>query len=330
MSKRQPKKRPAPQSDTESIPGPSKSKRRRPKIGIALGGGVARGWAHIGVMRALDRLGVKPDVICGTSVGALVGGAYLAGKLDALETWARSLTRRRMLGYLDFHLGGGGLIGGERLLRLMSENFGDIRVEDLPRPFVAVCTELETGHETWLREGRLVDVISASYALPGVFSPVHLNDTWLIDGALVNPVPISVCRALGARVVLGVTLQGDAFGKSTRNEPYLAAWEEEEKPNLLQMAQSRFRPDQIIMRQVFGSSKDKPGLSGVMLSALNIIMDRLARSRLAGDPADVLISPKLGHIGLLDFDRAEDSIPLGEEAIERQLPELQEALTALG
>ncbi len=304
-----------------------------PKIGLALGGGVARGWAHIGVLRALLRLGIEPDIICGTSVGALVGGAYLIGKLDVLEDWVRNLTRRRVLSYLDFRIGNGGLIGGERLAKLLHENFGDRLIEDLDRPFVAVCGELATGHEIWIRDGSLVDAIRASYALPGVFAPIKIHDRWLIDGALVNPVPISVCRAFGARLVIGVTLHGDAFGKVTLSENFLAepgARPDKGKTNLLrQVMQGKARPDQLLMRQLFGTTKDKPGLSSVMLSSLNIIMDRLARARLAGDPADVLVTPKLGHIGLLDFDRADETIRLGEEAMMREATELQESLALL-
>jgi len=185
-----------------------------PVVGVALGGGVARGWAHIGVIRGLLDLGILPDIICGTSVGALVGGCYLAGHLDTLEIWARSLNKRRMLSYLDLFSGGPGLMGGKRLQKEMEKSLGGKRIEQLDRKFVAVCAELATGHEIWLQEGDLIAAIRASYALPGAFPPVKIDDRWLIDGALVDPVPVSVCRAMGARLVLGVTLNGDSFGKS--------------------------------------------------------------------------------------------------------------------
>jgi NTE family protein len=302
----------------------------KPTIGLALGGGVARGWAHIGVLRALSRLGLEPDIICGSSVGALVGAIYLAGKLDTLESWARSLNRRRMIGYLDVRLGGSGILGGQRLARLMQEHLGDLHIEDLPKPFVAVCAELATGHEIWLRDGLLTDVLRASYALPGVFAPVKNRNRWLIDGALVNPVPISVCRALGARLVIGVTLSADAFGKGIVEEGRrLDEVEFGAGTMLTRAAMAAARPDRTIMRQLFGTSRDVPGLSTVMLGALNIVMDRLARSRLAGDPADVLVAPRVGHISLLDFDRAAESIALGEEALEREVDYIREAMAIL-
>jgi len=304
-------------------------KTRRPTIGLALGGGVARGWAHIGVLRALAQAGIEPDIVCGSSIGALVGGAYLAGHLDTLETWVRSLNKRRMMGYLDIRLGGGGLLGGQRLARLMEEYFGGVNIQDLPKPFAAVCSELPTGHEVWLRDGPLIDAIRASYALPGVFPPILRDGTWLVDGALVNPVPISVCRALGARVVIGVTLHAEVFGRGIVE---LQRGGEADEGAVFREAAGRGTktPDRLIMRQIFGAGDKTPGLSSVMLSALNIILDRLSRSRMAGDPPDVLVTPHVGHISLLDFDRAEETITLGADALNRELPSIRDCIAALG
>ena len=186
----------------------------KPKIGVALGAGVARGWTHIGVLRALSRAGIEPDIVAGTSIGALVGGCLVANRLDPLEDFARSLTRRRMLSLLDLRFRSSGLIGDSKLAELMREQLADLRIEDLGRTFVGVATELTTGHELWLHKGDLTQAIRASYALPGVFAPVAIDGRWLIDGALVNPVPVSVARALGARVVIAVNLNNDPFDPS--------------------------------------------------------------------------------------------------------------------
>src|SRR5690606_29774338 len=183
-------------------------------IALALGGGAARGWAHIGVLRALDEAGIKIDMTAGTSIGALVGGCYLAGKLDELEEFARSLTRRRMFNLLDITFRGSGLFGGMKLDSRMREHLDGVSIEDLSRPFVAVCTELHTGHEIWLSTGPLVESMRASYALPGVFAPVRWQGRILVDGALVNPVPVSVCRAYEQRLVLAVNLHYDQFGRA--------------------------------------------------------------------------------------------------------------------
>lgn len=302
-----------------------------PRIGLALGSGLARGFAHLGVIRALKRHGIEPTVISGSSMGALVGGAYLAHRLDALEEWAYSLTRFKVLSYLDFRVKSGGLIGGKRLVRLMEETFGDVRVEDLPNPFIAITADLVTGHEVWLRKGRLVDVMRASFSLPGIFPPVFMNNRWLIDGALVNPVPVSACAASGARMTIAVNVSGDIIGKSKRpgdHIPTVAGFdllntdapdhvEQQKKQTLIQRV---FRRDQ---------TTQGPSVFGVMVSSLNIVQDRLARSRLAGDPPDVLIIPRIGHIGLMEFDRAEELIDEGEAAVERAMPDIKAAYSVL-
>ncbi|MFZ1991107.1 MAG: patatin-like phospholipase family protein [Alphaproteobacteria bacterium] len=307
----------------QALRAPPKS--HAPIIGVALGGGVARGWTHIGVIKGLLDLGIVPDIICGTSVGALVGGCYLAGHLETLETWARSLNKRRMLSYLDLFSGGSGLMGGKRLQKEMEKSLGGKKVEDLDRKFVAVCAELATGHEIWLQNGDLITAIRASYALPGAFPPVKIDGRWLIDGALVDPVPVSVCRAMGARLVLGVTLNGDTFGKSNRAASVDLGTADTDSADA-SFAQS---PQRVLMRQLFGTDDSTPGVGTVMLGALNIIMDRLSRSRMAGDPPDVLISPRIGHIGLLDFDKADEMIRLGREAVLNATPMLDEALAIL-
>ena len=183
-------------------------------IALALGGGAARGWAHIGVLRALDEAGIEIDMIAGTSIGALVGGCYLAGKLDELEEFARSLTKRRIFGLLDLHLGGNGLFGGMKLTARMQQHMAGTTFADLPKPFVCVAAEIRTGHVIWLSSGSLITAMRASYALPGVFEPVACNKRVLVDGALVNPVPVSVCRAHEQPLVVAVNLHYDLFGRA--------------------------------------------------------------------------------------------------------------------
>lgn len=302
----------------------------RIKIGLALGSGIARGFAHIGVIRALERIGVVPDIVCGTSIGALVGGTYLAGHLDTLEDWSRSLTKMRMARYLDVQFGGGGLIAGRRLTNLLEENLRDMQVAELSKPFVAVATELATGHEVWLSNGRLADAIRASYALPGVFTPVRIDNRWLVDGALVNPVPVSTCRALGARLVIAINLNADIFGKSKVNGDTAEAGDttpSERGAEGLGILEGK--AGSMLMRQLFGHDRNAPSIFGVMVGSLNIIQDRLSRSRLAGDPPDVTIAPRLGNIGLLEFDRAAETIAEGEASVERALPFLREAIRVL-
>jgi NTE family protein len=300
----------------------------RPKIVLALGGGVARGWAHIGVVKELVKAGLQPDVVCGTSIGALVGGLYLAGKLDALELWARSLTQRRVLGLLDFTFGGSGLFAGDRLAALLEEQIDGICIEMLDRPFIAVATELETGREVWLRDGSLIHALRASYALPGVFAPVKDDGRWLVDGALVNPCPTSVARAFGGQVVIAVSLHTDLIG-SPADHPAPAT-----KPLVPDNSEAStlarwLRPDRLILQRIFMDRPDGPALSSVMVGALNILLDRVTRARLAGDPADVLIAPRIAQIGLVEFHRAAETIELGAQATREALPYIRHALDRL-
>jgi NTE family protein len=299
-----------------------------PTIGLALGSGLARGFAHLGVVRALKRHGIEPTIISGTSMGALVGGAYLANRLDAVEEWAYSLTKMKVLSYLDFRVQSSGLISGHKLMKLMLHNFGEIRVEDLPHPLISVAADLVTGHEVWLRKGRLVDVMRASFSLPGIFSPVFMNNRWLIDGALVNPVPVSACTASGARMTIAVNVSGDIIGKSQKTDDLTGAIAGFDIPHA-EGAQQGLRSGlmQKIMRK--NDENNAPSIFGVMVSSLNIIQDRLARSRLAGDPPDVLIVPRIGHIGLMEFDRAEELIAEGEAAVERAMPDIKAAYSVL-
>lgn len=299
-----------------------------PSIGLALGGGVARGWAHIGAVSRLLEIGVKPDVVAGTSVGALVGGFWLAGRLPELEAWARSMTKRRMLNYFDIVLSGSGLMGGKRLREAIRENLGDRVIESLPGRFTAVTAELATGHEAWLMRGSLADAIEASYALPGVFPPRQIEGRWLIDGAMVNPLPVSVCRALGARLVIAVGLHADSFARASvlRREKYEFAELVDKNPALVKGGGPG---GGAVVRRLFRESGPAPGLGAVLLASFNIFMDRITRSRLAGDPPDVLVTPAVGHIGLLEFDRADELIALGREAVDAQANAIKQAMALL-
>jgi NTE family protein len=314
----------------EANPEPIRPTAERPTIGLALGGGGARGFAHIGVIRTLLAHGIKPDVVVGTSIGAVVGGCYAAGHLDGFEQWARGLTRRGILSYLDISLSGSGLIGGGRLAERLADGLGDTRIETLPMRFAAITTEVGTGHEIWLTRGRLVDAMRASYALPGIFAPVGLDGRWLVDGALVNPVPVSAARVFGARLVIAINLSSDILGRSItmagEGEATLTAADETEKPR--RGLRAMFGAERSLRRHFMGGAA-RPGIPTVMVDAFNIMQDRITRARLAGDPADVTINPRMGHVGWFDFHRAAEAIEVGARGAERALEEIDEAIAAL-
>lgn len=296
--------------------------RTPPIIGIALGSGAARGWAHIGVMRGLTEAGIVPQIVAGTSIGALVGGCDVAGQLDMLEAFARDLSRRRLITLLDLTFSGAGLIRGEKLTKMLEASLGDLKIENLDRKFVAISTELTTGHEIWLRLGGLTAAMRASYALPGIFPPVRHDGRLLIDGALVNPIPTSAARAFGSRLVIAVNLSPDAMDRSVRFNGHTApssAGADEGNGDMLSAIKAR----------IFGTRAAEPSVVNVMLGAFNISLDRIARARLASDPPDVTIAPDIGSIGLTDFDKADEAITLGYDAAIAKVPEIREKLTLL-
>lgn len=303
------------------------TKHRRSRIGLALGSGVARGWAHIGVLRALQKQGVRPDIIVGTSIGAVVGSCYCAGLLDGLETFARRLTRRKVFGFLDVNFAGGGIFTGDKLTKLLEAELRDKRIEDLDPAFACVATELRTGHEIWMRRGRLVNAIRASYAIPGLFQPILVNGRWLVDGAIVNPIPVSVCRAFGAEIVIAVNLSSDLFGRGTVIPDHSSEAPDEPRNNPRSMTET----ERSLQAQLIDGSQGRPpGISAVVIEAYNIIQDRIARSRLAGDPPDVLVGPRLGRIGHFEFHRAGEAIDIGYEACMRSADEIRQVVEALG
>ncbi len=278
----------------------------RPRIGIALGSGSARGWAHIGVLRVLEEAGLAPDLICGTSIGAFVGAAYASRKLDALEEWVSSLTRRDVLRFFD--LGStGGLIKGERLLHFIGERFLAEDFSQLDRPFACVATDLSSGREIWLKEGALGEAVRASIALPGLLVPHNVAGRFLVDGGLVNPVPVSLCRALEADIVIAVDLGMDTVRLRLRTPAGEGnGW--------------RHRVGRWLRRNDTVAETPRPAITDVLTNALAIMQGRIARSRLAGEPADVMIAPRLGQMGLLDYHRGVGAIANGRKAAEHMLP----------
>ena len=267
------------------------------RVGLALGSGSARGWAHIGVVRALEQAGVRPELVCGTSIGSLVGAAYAAGELDRLEQWARSLRKGEVIKFLDVSLGRG-LVKGERIMSFLRSNFRDRPIEDLALPFAAVATSLENGAEVWLRRGSTLAAVRASIAIPGLLAPVRHDGSLLVDGGLVNPVPVSLARAMGADFVIAVDLNSDIAGR------YLRA---------------RSRRGDVTL----------PSPREVLASSINVMQVRITRSRLAGEPPDLLVTPRLAHFGLFDYHRAEEGIEEGKRAVERVASALSEATALL-
>ncbi|MFN3544647.1 MAG: patatin-like phospholipase RssA [Thiobacillus sp.] len=300
-----------------------------PRIGLALGGGSARGWAHIGVIRALTDAGIRPDIVCGTSIGALVGAAHVAGELDRLEAWVRSLKLQTVVSFLDFSLGGG-LIKGEKLMDFFRAHFVDRDIAALERPYAAVATDLARGREVWLREGGVSEAVRASIALPGLFTPVRRDGAWLVDGGLVNPVPVSLARAMGADIVIAVDLNTDLLGRHLKPKRAPLTRTADRPQTLAEIVKARIEAG--ITQFGLNHRADEaspPAMLDVLASSINIMQVLITRSRLAGEPADVLVTPRLADLELMAFHRAAVAIDAGRRALEDAIPQLQARLNGL-
>ncbi len=295
------------------------------KIGLALGSGASRGWSHIGVINALTDEGIIPDIVCGTSIGSLVGASYVLNNLDKLEKWVCSLTRFETARFFEINTSLTGFVNTERLHHFLNKYVASdaATIERLTKQYAAVATDLETGREIWLKEGSILEAVWSSISLPGLFPAIKNNNKWLVDGGLVNPVPVSVCRALGADVVIAVNLNGDIVGKHFQKPKNIIKQDSSIVGKISDLAAE-------YTASLFPSTKaeDKPpGLFEAIASSVNITQDRITRSRMAGDPPDILLSPKLSHIGLLEFYRANEAINEGRECVQRMLQEIQHVLS---
>lgn len=302
------------------------------KVGLALGSGGAKGWSHIGIIRALECMGIRPTIITGASIGALVGAAYANDSLDRLEKWVRPMTWTDVLSYFDISLSGSGLIQGGKLLdAIQHETFGNVNIEDMPKAFGAVATQLRSGQEVWFREGDLFNAIRASIALPGLFTPVRHKGKWLIDGGLVNPVPVSLCRSMGAEIVIAVNLNSEVPHRSrSKNdralpEPSMSDEEHNLWDRISKQLHSGIQDGRDALAAKFSrQNKDIPGMYEVFSNTINIMQNRIARSRMSGDPPDVILTPRVSEIVTLDFHKAEIAIEAGEACAYRMRPVLEE------
>ena len=294
---------------------------RRPRIGLALGSGAAKGWAHLGVIEVLARAGIPVDVVAGTSAGALVGAALALGRLQALHERVLQLTMREVYATVRLHFSRGGIVSGDGIMAELQRLGIRGDFSDTILPFAAVATDLLQGAEAWLREGDISSAIHASMAIPGIIAPVRRNGRWLLDGGLVNPVPVSLARAMGADMIIAVALDQDI---SLRHRLPAATSDPLETmadylPRFLAHPLRRVLPD--ITRR-----EQAPGYVDVVTGALDIMEAQITRARLAGEPPHVLIRPLLPHIGSFDFDRGEEVIAAGREAAEMALPHIERLL----
>ncbi len=300
-----------------------------PRIGLALGSGSARGWSHIGIIESLAEAGIEADIVCGTSIGAFVGAAYVAGRLTELRQWVETVTWREIVALMDVALSGGGLINGKEVIAFLRGLGIEKPIESYSKRYAAVATDLASGREIWLESGPILDAVRASIALPGILSPARVDGKWLVDGGLSNPVPVSVCRALGAEVTIAVNLNGDLLGRRFASEPDKKTTLPSGVPRefvsrvLNQLpAALREQANQIVPR-LLPQVSSTPGYFDVLANSINIMQDHITRARLAGEPPHVMLAPRLRDIGLMEFNRAKEAIAEGRYCVEQALPILR-------
>lgn len=297
------------------------SMNKKLKIGLALGSGSSRGWSHLGIINALAELGIEPDVVCGTSVGAMVGASYASGNMEKLEAWARSVTKLDVAKFLEFNTSMAGFVNAERFHAYLNENIAadDVVIESMEKVYAAVSTDLESGREIWFTQGSVIQAVWASMALPGLFPAIRNNGRWLVDGGLVNPVPVSVCRALGADIVIAVNLNGDIVGKNIKKSKQV------KKQNNGVAGKINELVKEYTNISLFNnkSGLEPPSLMDAIAGSVNITQDRITRSRMAGDPPDLVLTPRLSDIGLLELYRANEAITEGEQCVKRKKVEIE-------
>ncbi|BEL85423.1 patatin family protein [Serratia marcescens] len=292
---------------------------RQIKIGLALGAGSAKGWAHIGVINALKKLGIEVDIVAGCSVGALVGAAFASHRLPVMEQWVRSFSYWDVIRLMDFSWQRGGLLRGDRVFTAVGQLLKISDIAECALKFGAVTTNLSTGRELWLTEGDIHQAVRASCSMPGLLAPVWADGYWLVDGAVVNPVPVSLCRALGADIVIAVDLQHDAH---LMQQDLFSIRGEDERPDDTPAETWRGRLRERVGRMRKRKPTTAPTAMEIMSTSIQMLENRLKRNRMASDPPDVLIQPFCPQISTLDFHRADEAIEAGLLAVEKQLDRL--------
>ncbi|HHL21864.1 MAG TPA: patatin [Aliiroseovarius sp.] len=292
----------------------------RPRIGLALGAGGARGWCHIGALRALAELGVTPDLVAGTSMGALVGAAWAANRLEALEEWVLALTPARFMRLMDVSLRSGGLVEATGIETLLADLGIPARIEDLPHPFTAIATDMETGREVWLTRGPTHPAVRASAGIPGVMSPKLLDGKWLLDGGLTNPVPVSATRALGADVIIAINPNGRPGGRF---------WQPPEPRGSATARMAALLPEALTEALGLDPQAEKPTAPNyfdVLTAAIEVMEAQIRRARLAGEPPHVLLNAAFSDLMVLELYRGAEAIAEGRRMVERQRHSILEML----
>ncbi|MBN2141053.1 MAG: patatin-like phospholipase family protein [Desulfovibrionaceae bacterium] len=295
-------------------------------FGLAMGSGGARGLAHAGVLRALAARGLAPGWVAGTSIGAVIGALYCGGDLEGFVSWACGLTKRGALALVDPVFPRSGLLEGARIMARIKEFLRAERVEDCRPPLVIVAAEARTGKEALIRRGPLLDAVRAAISLPGILTPKTLGRTPMLDGALVNPLPVTACRVIGAKTVFAVDVSQNLVLGRRRRAPGRSSTAAEffktHAVNIVSALGPRLGPKQAVMAQLAakwleaGNRSEDLNIFEAILNAMSIAQRTVKGVRLVQDPPEALLAPDLSHIGFLDFHRCAEAVDIGRRAAE--------------
>ncbi len=320
-------------------------KRKSRTLGLALGGGSSRGWAHIGVIKALSDADIRVDYIAGVSIGAFVGAFFCAGKLALLEEYTRQLNWRSILTSFDPVFPKSGLLDGKKLTQLISDQKDMQSFAQLAHPLRIVTTDLLSGREVVLNSGNLAEAVRASVAVPGILTPVKYNDCLLVDGALVNPVPVNIVKQMGADCVIAVDLNVNRASeraarrkKQTRREALKAFLMESNSSSSEKLGSNQFikklqkyfkSTDSAIRERLFqwlSSEEPLPNIFDIFGTSFSIMQERIATINALVNPPELTVKPQLGHLKFLDFDQAESTIREGYAATEPHIADIKKLI----
>ena len=296
------------------------------KIGLALGGGAARGWAHIGAIKALEEAGIPISYVAGTSIGSLIGGVYASGKLNELESLALSMDWKNVIGYLDMAYFKNGLLDGEKVIKILKKGFIKKNIKNTQIPYAAVATELKSGKEKVFLNGDMGNAIRSSISIPGIFTTLKLNNKDYVDGGLVNPLPVSVVKKMGADIVIAVDLNYEIFGKKplfkSRNP------KGKYKSDFLKKMEITYLKFESKLKTKLNKWMDNrwPTIFDVIGNSVNIMQHKITNQNLKKDKPDFLIRTKLGYVQPFDFQLAEQVIDHGYSQTKKIIPKLKKLL----
>jgi len=310
----------------------------RKTVGLVLGCGSSRGWAHIGAIEALEEENIPIDFIVGCSVGAYVGAIYASGNIKSLKEFVLKMDGKKIFSYFDIVLPRSGILDGTKRLRELFSIHTDVQdFSELKKPVMMVATDLEKGQKVVLNSGNLLPALRASMSMPGLFAPAKVKNRWLVDGGLVDPVPVSVARSMGADIVIAVDLSSGTISQKKRETQEIQSEEtpvkqEVHKNELIDKLSTYYESAELSFKNkisdLFKKEASTPDIIETVTTSINIMQDRITRVNLAVTPPDVLIQPHLGDLKMLDFDQVEHTIEEGYTKAKEKMDDIRTMIEA--